>query len=174
MTEVKTKRRHLHLTRKIRACTAIHQLSYSPSFTVYSVLNSMSANDTTGGSCADIFYTTSTSEHTPVSSILASPDIESPARSRKRKRNEGNWKDSKRKRAFNLGAAYVNRKDRQILKKAMKAGCGEIRRMKCQDRIGICHRKTVFHYFWRTENFDKRRGYVCTNVEESSKKARRQ
>ena len=60
----------------------------------------MSANDTTGASCADIFYPASTSEHTPVSSILDSPDVESPSRSRKRKRNEANYKDSKRKQSF--------------------------------------------------------------------------
>ena len=47
------------------------------------VVNSMSANDTTGALCAGIFYTASTSEHTPVSSILDSPDVESPNRSRK-------------------------------------------------------------------------------------------
>ena len=78
---------------------------------------------------------------------------------------------AKKKRALNLGEAYVNRKNRQILKKTMKAGCGEKCRMRCQDRIAKDHMETVFHYFWRTGDFDKRRGYVCTNVEESSKKA---
>ena len=46
--------------------------------------------------------------------------------------------------------------------------------MRCQDRIGKDHRENVFQYFWRTWDFGKRRGYVCTNVEDSSKKARRQ
>ena len=128
----------------------------------------MSVNDATGAPCADIFYKTSTSEHTSNSSILASPDVGPPTRSRKRKRNEANWKDSKRKRALNLGGAYVNRKNRQIPRKTMKAGCDEKYRMKCQDRNGKEHRETVFQYFG---DIDKRRDYVCTDVEELSKKA---
>ena len=131
----------------------------------------MSANNTTGASCADIFYTASTSEHTPDSSILVNLDVETPTRSRKRKRNEANWKDSKRKRALYVREAYVNRKDRQIPRKTMKGGCGEKCRMKCQDCIGKDHRETVFLYFWRTADIDKRRGYECTNMEESIKKA---
>ena len=118
----------------------------------------MSANDTTGASCADIFYTASTSEHTPVSSILDSPDVESPSRSRKRKRNEANIRTAKEKRAFNIGEAYVNRKNRQILKKTMKDGCGEKCRMRCQDRIGKDHRETVFNYFWHNGDIHKKRG----------------
>ena len=131
----------------------------------------MSANDTTGTSCADISYTSPTSEHTPDSSILASPDVEPPTRRRKRKRNEANLKDSKRKRTLNIGEAYVNRENRQIFKKIMKAVCGEKCRMRCQDRIGKDHKETVLHYFWRNGDIHKRRGYVCTNVEESSKMA---
>ena len=141
MTVVVTKRRHLHLTCKIRACTAIHHFCYSPSFAVYIVVDSMPANDTTDSSCADISYIAPTSEHTPDSSILASPDVEPPTRRRKRKRNEANWKDSKRKRALNIGEAYVNRENRHILKKIMKAVCGEKCRMRCQDRIGKVTRR---------------------------------
>ena len=54
---------------------AIHQLSYSFSFAAYLVVDSMSVNDTTDALCADISYTASTSEHTPDSTILASPDF---------------------------------------------------------------------------------------------------
>ena len=47
---------------------------------------------------------------------------------------------AKEKRALNIGEACVNRKNRQILKKTMKDGCGEKCRMRCQDRIGKDHR----------------------------------
>ena len=43
---------------------------------------------------------------------------------------------AKEKRALNIGEAHVNRKNRQILKKTMRDGCGEKCRMRCQDRIG--------------------------------------
>ena len=49
--------------------------SYPPivlSTCIHRVVNSVSANDTTGASWADIFYTASTSEHSPISSILDS------------------------------------------------------------------------------------------------------
>ena len=91
--------------------------------------------------------------------------------SAKWKHSEDNWKDSRRKRALNLGEAYVTRKDRQIPSKTMKAVCGEKCRMRCQDSILKDHREIAFHYFWCTGDIHKRRDYVCTNVEESSKKA---
>ena len=115
----------------------------------------MSANDTTGASCADISYTSPTSEHTPDSSILASPDVEPPTRRRKRKRNEANWKDSKRKRALNIGEAYVNRENRHILKKIMKAVFGEKCRMRCQDRIVRITRSLYYITFGVMGTFTK-------------------
>ena len=60
----------------------------------------------------------------------------------------------RKKRALNI-EAYVNRKNRQILKKTMKDGCGEKCRMRCQDRIGKDHRETVFNYFWHNGTFTK-------------------
>ena len=78
---------------------------------------------------------------------------------------------AKEKRALNIGEAYVNRENRYILKKIMKVVCGEKCRMRCQDRIGKDHKEPVLHYFWRNGDIHKRRGYVCTNVEESSKMA---
>ena len=63
---------------------------------------------------------------------------------------------AKEKRALNIGEAYVNRKNRQILKKTMKDGCGEKCRMRCQDRIGKDHRETVFNYIGIMETFTKR------------------
>ena len=65
---------------------------------------------------------------------------------------------AKEKRALNIGEAYVNRKNRQILKKTMKYGCGEKGRMRCQDRIGKDHRETLFNYFWHNGDIHKRRG----------------
>ena len=77
---------------------AIHQLSYSFSFAAYLMIDSMSVNDTTDAICTDISHTASTSEHTPDSTILTSPDVELPTRSRKIKRDDANGKDSNRKR----------------------------------------------------------------------------
>ena len=65
---------------------------------------------------------------------------------------------TKEKRALNIGEDYVNRKNRQILKKTMKDGCGEKCRMRCKDRIGKDHRETVFNYFWHNGDIHKRRG----------------
>ena len=63
---------------------------------------------------------------------------------------------AKEKRALNI--VHVNRKNRQILKKTMKDGCGEKCRMRCQDRIGKDHREAVFNYFWHNGDIYKRRG----------------
>ena len=65
---------------------------------------------------------------------------------------------AKEKRALNIREAYVNRKNRQIVKKTMKDGCGEKCRMRCQDRIDKYHRETVFNYFWHDGDIHKRRG----------------
>ena len=65
---------------------------------------------------------------------------------------------AKEKRALYIGEAYVIRKNRQILKKTTKDGCGEKCRMRCQDRIGKDHRETVFNYFWHNGDIHKRRG----------------
>ena len=113
MTVVVTKRWHLHLTRKIRACTAIHQLSYSPSFAVYSVVDSMSVNDTTGAVCTDISYTASTSEHTPTPAFWLALMLSFQLGVEKGNVMKLIGRDSKRKRALNLGEAYVNRKNRR-------------------------------------------------------------
>ena len=53
---------------------------------------------------------------------------------------------AKEKRALNIGEAYVNRKNRQTLKKTMKDGCGE-----------KYHRETVFNYFWHNGDIHQRR-----------------
>ena len=62
---------------------------------------------------------------------------------------------AKEKIALNIGEAYVNRKNSQILKKTMEDGCGEKCRMRCQDRIGKDHRETVFNYFWHNGDITK-------------------
>lgn len=98
-------------------------------------------------------------------SIQISPESFLPMRGRKRRWDVQKWKDTQRKKALNLGEEYISRKGKVMERKKIKEGCGPQCRMKCQQRITMEERETVFHLFWRTGNIDMRRVYVCHNAE---------
>lgn len=102
--------------------------------------------------------------------IMSSTESGLHVRGRKRRRNEENWKDNKRKRAVNLGEEYLNRKGKHVPRKTIKPGCGAKCRLRCHERIGREQRDNTFHFFWRTGSLDKRRMYVCQNVDKKAKK----
>ena len=82
-----------------------------------------------------------------LNTIVQTPEPPPVKRGRKRRRQDQNSKDSKRKRALNLGEEYVSRKGKVTPRKSMKGGCGTSCRMHCHNHV-TRDRLSLFRVDW--------------------------
>lgn len=82
--------------------------------------------------------------------------------SRKRTKNEAEWKQNVRKRQRNEGKEYVNKKgDRIPLRVSCEANCKC--KYKCKSKVSDRDRETVFNSYW-TKSFESQRSFIHNHV----------
>ena len=89
---------------------------------------------------------------------------------RKRVRNEDDWKINARKRLRNRGQSYVSRTGKTHRNRVLKSGCGDLCRNKCKTQITEDERAQIFHNFWKMGCLTQLRQYLCNTVQKNEKK----
>lgn len=90
---------------------------------------------------------------------------EGAVKSRKRKRNERNWKCNVRKVKRAAGQAYVSKNRRVIQEKKLKRKCKETCRLKCSVNFTEENRSDIFKHFWSASmDNNKKRQFVASCV----------
>lgn len=92
-------------------------------------------------------------------------DAGSPSmRSRKRGRCPSDWKDSAAKKARNSGKAGVSRTGTSFASRKMHSGCDRTCRFRCQTKITMTERKTIFGAFWALEDHTRQWDYIARHM----------
>ncbi|XP_052278769.1 uncharacterized protein LOC127877153 [Dreissena polymorpha] len=89
---------------------------------------------------------------------------------RKRQRNEVNWKRNITKRRKNSGQSYVSSSGKIKRAKKVKNGCGQNCRKKCHSKISPEQREAIFDEFWKLGSYPKQKEFLCSTVKESKVK----
>ena len=98
------------------------------------------------------------------------PIQDKPRQTRKRVRNEDDWKINVRKRLRNRGQSYVSRTGKTHRNRVLKSGCGDLCRKKCKTQITEDERAQIFHNFWKMGCLTQQRKYLCNTVQKNEEK----
>ena len=82
------------------------------------------------------------------------PIQDKPRQTRKRVRNEDDWKINVRKRLRNRGQSYVSRTGETQRNRVLKSGCGDLCRNKCKTQNTEDERAQFFSQFLENGLFD--------------------
>lgn len=87
-------------------------------------------------------------------------------KSRKRIKNELEWKRNVRKIKKNSGQPYVNVKGRHFDKKQLQPPCNDTCKFKCTSHFTNDNREQVLNAFWKMADLLKQRAYIvkCTTI----------
>ncbi|KAJ8914399.1 hypothetical protein NQ315_017493 [Exocentrus adspersus] len=83
-------------------------------------------------------------------------------RTRKRLRNENEWRRNKIKRLRNSGKMYKNWKNNLVSARKMRGPCTCI--LKCSTKFTEENRKIVFDQYWGLGNIDRQRDFISKHV----------
>ena len=86
------------------------------------------------------------------------------ARSRKRQRNEAQWKQNVRKRLRNSGLAYVAANGKGVERRRMKNQVGGQCVHNCNDRLPTETREQIFLNYWSISDYHRQRDFICSHV----------
>ena len=87
-------------------------------------------------------------------------------RTRKRARNENNWKRNILKMRKNSGQSYITFSGKTKRAKVLKKGCGQACKRQCHSNISEEHRERIFHEFWGTGSYAKQREFISNSVKD--------
>ncbi|GFR83941.1 Lish domain-containing [Elysia marginata] len=82
----------------------------------------------------------------------------------KRQRNPELWKKNVRKRARQMGQAYVTDTGREVPARKIREGCGSSCRLGCQEKFDQASREDLFQTFWGLEDKGQQRLYIARHV----------
>lgn len=107
----------------------------------------------------------------PVDSIPEAnvENIQQETRPLKRKGNESEWRQKKAKLLRNSGKSYISKKGVERKARQMGPGCGQKCRNRCQSKISLEDRQTLFHGFWELADINRQRDFIIRNVNKCNK-----
>lgn len=82
---------------------------------------------------------------------------------RKRCKNEHEWKRNKIKKLRNSGKPYTNWRGNSRPERALKSSCEKCR-LKCPEKVSIEQRNEIFKNFWGMEDINRQRDYISKYV----------
>ena len=89
-------------------------------------------------------------------------------RSRKRVRNEDQWKKNLIRSRRNAVESYVSETGKSFKARALAPPCGSACPQKCTALISEEERRSVFQQYWKIGNKKDQRQFICKNVEKTS------
>lgn len=90
--------------------------------------------------------------------------------SRKRVRDESNWKRNVLKHKKNTGQSYETASGCMKRAKIVKNGCGMSCRNKCHSKIMLSERENIFHQFWSSGSYEKQKEFIGHTILEMPRK----
>ncbi|XP_060554953.1 uncharacterized protein LOC132715878 [Ruditapes philippinarum] len=90
--------------------------------------------------------------------------------SRKRVRDESNWKRNVLKCKKNTGQSYETASGSIKRPRIVKNGCGFNCRKKCHSKIMLDEREKIFHHFWSTGSYEKQKEFIGHTILEVPRK----
>lgn len=96
-------------------------------------------------------------------------------KTRKRKRNEKNWKCNIRKQRRLAGLSYVSKNKKNVREKKLKDKCKETCKLKCFNNFSDAERESIFNQFWSSSvNTTQKRQFVASCITIEGIKRRRE
>lgn len=91
-------------------------------------------------------------------------------KSRKRTRNEGNWKRNVAKSRRQRGEAYISARGKPVPGVTMKDTCSATCTRKCREKFSHEERLSVFRRYYQLESYERKRDFIISHTERKSKK----
>lgn len=97
--------------------------------------------------------------------------LEAKKGTRKRKRNEAEWKRNKRKEKNNLGEEHISSRGKHIQAKVPKSQDCSKCRFKCTEKFSDEERKNLCSSYWNLKDYARKKGFILSqlNVTETSR-----
>ena len=99
-----------------------------------------------------------------MSSSSSDSDVAPVRTSRKRVKNEEEWKATVRKRKKVSGEAYTSKRNKLVERKRLGSPCKCYRTPKCFEKVGAEHVNTIFKNFYELADHDQQTAYIVARV----------
>ncbi|CAG9826481.1 unnamed protein product [Diabrotica balteata] len=91
-------------------------------------------------------------------------------KSRKRKRNEQNWKRNIAKSRKQRGEAYLSSRGKYVPGVVMKDACLATCKRKCTEKFSYEERLSIFRRYYQLESYERKRDFINGHTEKKDKK----